>query len=365
MLLRQVETAPNEQKFLKGGSILTCYHPKLRIEMIGKTEKAEDGHLYHPAIIIPADKESELLEKYKDFHANYRKQIIPCRNCIGCRLDYSREWANRGYLESKKSEDNYFITLTYDEEHLPIDESITTSEGKTYTRSEEWKGNLRPEHLKKFIHDIRQYFYRKNKKQRIKYLACGEYGTENKRPHYHIILFDCPFTPNDMYNPRIIDKEIYYQNRIIEKYWKRGLSNVTVASWNTIAYVARYVTKKQYGHNAEDERAQKGQIAEFIRVSNGIGKEYWEQNKEKILKTDSITIKNGKGVHTTKPPRYFYRLLQKENREAYEDIKKRREQQNDNTQKARDRTHTYGRLGELENQERTKIPQAGTLRRDL
>lgn len=99
---------------------MTCYNPKLRVEMIGKWEKAADGHLYHPAQIIPCDNQQELLENTKKFNANYKKTVIPCRKCIGCRIDYSRDWANRGYLESKKSPNsNYFVTLTYDDEHLP------------------------------------------------------------------------------------------------------------------------------------------------------------------------------------------------------------------------------------------------------
>lgn len=345
---------------------MTCYSPKLRVEMIGKWEKAADGHLYHPAQIIPCDNQQELLENVKKFNANYKKTVIPCRKCIGCRIDYSRDWANRGYLESKKSPNsNYFVTLTYDDEHLPKKDEITTSKGITYKNDGTWNGCLEPKHLKKFIHDIRQHYYRKNGYKGIKYLACGEYGTENGRPHYHVILFNCPLDADDFYAPRLIDGEYYHQNKLIEKYWKRGISNVGTATWNTIAYVARYVTKKLYGDNAEDSRAQKGQIAEFIRVSNGIGRDYWEENKEKILQTDSITIRNAKGIHQTKPPRYFTRLLKAQNPEVYEELKAKRERDNEMMQKAKDTQHSYGRFDELQNQRRSKEIQAGTLKRTL
>lgn len=345
---------------------MTCYHPKYRIEVTGKWEKAQDGHLYHPAIIVPADNVNERLEEYDKFNLNYNKTIIPCRKCIGCRLDYSRDWANRGYLEAKTNPNhNYFITLTYDDEHLPIDEKITTKEGKTYERNETWKGNLKPERLSKFIHDIRQYFERNYTHKSIKYIACGEYGEQNERPHYHIILFNCPFPIDTFYNTKIIDKQYFSQNKIIERYWKDGISNISTANWSTIAYVCRYVTKKLYGNNADDERAKKGQIAEFIRVSKGIGKKYWDENKETILETDSITIQNGSGVHTTKPPKYYTRLLKKENPKMYENLKTKREIQNKNMQKTKDLTHTYGRLGELENQEKTKITKSTILKRTL
>lgn len=333
--------------------------------MIGKWEKAQDGHLYHPAIIIPADKENERLEEIKKFSPNYNKTIIPCRKCIGCRLDYSRDWANRGYLESLKSDHNYFITLTYDDKHLPIDDKITTSKGVTYERTEDWKGNLQPKRLTKFIHDLRQWARRELNHTGIKYLACGEYGETNQRPHYHIIIFNCPIPSDTFYEPRIIDHEYFWRNKIIERYWEDGISNISIANWSTIAYVSRYVTKKLYGNNAEDIRAQKGQIAEFIRVSNGIGKDYWKENKEKILQTDSITIKNHAGVHTTKPPKYFTRLLKTENSEKYEDIKIKRERENFMGQQAKNQMHTYGQLEQLEIMERTKATNTTMLKRTL
>lgn len=345
---------------------MTCYHPKIRIEMIGKTEKAADGHIYHPAIIVPAEKEGETLEKYSLFAANYKKTIIPCRTCIGCKLDYSREWANRGYLESKYSDHNYFVTLTYDDDHLPMLEKITTKDSKTYKRTEEWKGVLEPNHLKGFIHDIRQYFDRQKNHQGIKYIACGEYGTEKERPHYHIVLFNCPLETEGFYNSRLNrDHDYLWQHKTIERFWRLGISNVGLATWNTIAYVSRYVTKKLYGHNAEDERAQKGQIPEFIRVSKGIGKKFWEENKESILSTDTITIRNGSGVHQSKPPRYFNRLLKAENSEIYEAIKEKREHDNKHAKAVKNQCHTYGQLEELENQERTKTIKAGTLKRNI
>lgn len=344
---------------------MTCYHPKLRIEMIGKWEKAEDGHLYHPAIIIPADKENERLEEITKFSPTYNKTIIPCRKCIGCKLDYSRDWANRGYLEIKNSKHNYFVTITYDDEHLPMLEEIETKDGITYTKTEEWKGVLIPQHLQKFIHDIRQYYKRKYNHDGIKYLSCGEYGTKNGRPHYHIIFFNLPLETEKFYNTKLIEHNYYSQHETIEKYWKRGFSYVGTANWNTIAYVSRYVTKKLYGNNAEDERAQKGQIPEFIRMSKGIGKQYWEENKEKILQTDTITIRNTKGVYQTKPPRYFYRLLEKENSEMYKTIKEKHIEDNNKMQRIKNQQHTYGQLEELENQERSKTIQAGTLKREL
>lgn len=123
---------------------MTCYHPLIRAENLNKTIRAKDGHVYHPATIrSPFDWE---LETIKDNLA-YNQQLIPCGRCIGCKLDYAREWANRGYLESKSYEQNYFVTITYDPVYLPYKDEITTSSGITYTDDGTWNGTLVPEQI--------------------------------------------------------------------------------------------------------------------------------------------------------------------------------------------------------------------------
>ena len=44
---------------------------------------------------------------------------MPCRQCTGCRTEYARQWAMRLVLEEELWDNNIFITLTYDNEHLP------------------------------------------------------------------------------------------------------------------------------------------------------------------------------------------------------------------------------------------------------
>ena len=45
---------------------------------------------------------------------------VPCGKCIGCRLEHSRSWAVRCVHEAYMYENNCFVTLTYDDEHLPL-----------------------------------------------------------------------------------------------------------------------------------------------------------------------------------------------------------------------------------------------------
>lgn len=109
--------------------------------------------------------------KYKDYfkefeqvkpNSTYKLETVPCGCCIGCRLDYSKDWATRCMLEAQDWKDNYFITLTYDDEHLPI--------GKYCNNT------LVNEDLKKFIKDLRRYYSYHYKHNDIRFFACGEYG---------------------------------------------------------------------------------------------------------------------------------------------------------------------------------------------
>ena len=346
---------------------MTCYKPLLRIEDLSKWEIAKDGHRYHPARIAS----TESLELYDNYKSGYYNiQQINCEKCIGCRLDYSREWANRGYLESLSYKHNYFITLTYDEENLYIPEEITTKEEITYTEIEEieWKGCLVPKEIPKFMHDIRQYFERKLKHKGIRFMACGEYGGEGKRPHYHLILFNAPFPVESFYNPRINwEKNIYYQNHIIERYWKKGISNICEANWNNIAYVARYITKKVNGKESEDFYAAQGQIKEFFRTSRnpGIAKKYYEENKAQIYRDDSIMIRNKKGIHYVKPPKYFDKMYEKEHPKEFEKIKQKRKKETINNLKLKSLTTSLTRWEQLQVERATKEDAASTLKRNL
>ena len=100
---------------------------------------------------------------------------LPCGKCTSCRLLQAREKAIRCVHEASLHENNSFITLTYSEEHLESDRLIY-------------------EHAQKFVRDIR---YRYPEKP-IPIVTTGEYGGKNKRPHFHLLLFN--FTPQDQ-NP--------------------------------------------------------------------------------------------------------------------------------------------------------------------
>lgn len=371
---------------------MPCYQPFIRIENKKKWLKAKDGHMYHPATIQEASKifgdrledidlKSENIKNM--LHSDYEYTTIPCGNCIGCRLEYSRQWANRGYLESKCWAQNWFVTLTYDEDHIFIPEEVTDKNGITFCKEDDWIGTLVPKELTAFIKSLRQIMKRENDQDGIRFMACGEYGSEGERPHYHIILFNCNLPLESFYNPRIINKETYYQNTIIERAWggirnpvkgsdyinpeSKGISNISEASWNNIAYTARYITKKIKGNLSDSIYAEKGQIKEFFRVSRmpGIGEIYYNQHKDEIYAKDEIIIKNKEGIISSKPPLYFDKLYQKEYPERFEEIKKRRKQQMKYSQKIKDTTTSVDRLDQLGIEARSKEEKTVKLIREF
>ena len=185
---------------------MTCYQPLIRVEDRFKWVTAADGHKYHPAKI----EGSKSLEDFDHYFSlgHYKVTPIPCGQCIGCRLDYSREWANRAYLESKKYDQNYFITLTYDDDQLTILDEIETPNEFTFTKNDideiEWVGTLVPKELQDFIKRLRINMQRKyGQKEPIRFMMCGEYGGKTRRPHYHLIAFNLQLPAESFYKPRI------------------------------------------------------------------------------------------------------------------------------------------------------------------
>jgi len=100
--------------------------------------------------------------------------VVPCGQCIGCRLEKSRQWAIRCVHESKCHDDNIFVTLTYNNENLPKDGSLCLAD------------------LQKFMKRLRKKYG-----AGIRYFACGEYGEKLKRPHYHVCIFGLNFPMRD------------------------------------------------------------------------------------------------------------------------------------------------------------------------
>lgn len=257
----------------------------------------------------------------------YEELQIPCGQCIGCRLDYSRDWATRIIEECKQyGENNWFVTLTYSPEH--IKETLRyTLNLETGERIEGY--SLVPYHLKKFMKDLRRWFEYNRDFVGIRFYAVGEYGDLNSRPHYHLCLFNLPLTQEDLI-PFFVNMcgDQIYQCPLLQKIWNRGIISVGKVTWQSAAYVARYMLKKQKGKDAKWFYDSQALLPEFSRMSRrpGIGRQFYDDNKDSIYSVDNLVVPGRGKAIVMRPPKYYDRLFDLDCPEAMAAIKERRKQ---------------------------------------
>lgn len=230
-------------------------------------------------------------------------QKIPCGRCIGCRLEYSRQWAVRCVHESKMHINNSFLTLTYNDENLTWGNERPT---------------LYPPDLQLFMKRLR-----KQTGEGVKFFACGEYGEKNQRPHYHMCLFGHDFEDKVIYSKR---KGITnYESETLNRIWGNGTCIIGDVNFETSAYVARYIMEKKTGPKAEYYEREKI-IPEFVRMSRrpGIGASWYEKNKGDVYPHDYLIIRNG---IKCKPVKYYNEKYSLSNPTEMLNIKEHRKQQ--------------------------------------
>lgn len=283
-----------------------------------------------------------LYDHNRNPRSHWLYELIPCKKCWACQLNYSAEWATRITLEAQKYEHNYFITLTYSDQCVPILSKITYEEKykelDDTVRIEEvtiendgtWKYSLCPEHMITFLNSLRQYFHRKGH-DGIKYFYCGEYGETTQRPHYHIILLNCPLDINQFYDT-YVDKNFkaHWKSKELEKYWDKGMIDIAECEWSCIAYVARYCTKKL--DFTQDKRVylNQGLIPEYVRMSKGMGYDYFREHYKEIYKNDEMIMKTVKGnTGSFKPPKAFDRIMKELDPKGFKKIQESRKKAGD------------------------------------
>lgn len=261
---------------------------------------------------------------------------LPCGQCIGCRLERSRQWAIRCVHEaSLQPDNNSFITLTYSPEHLPTG------------------GTLVLDHFQKFMKRLRGEFA-----HRIRFFHCGEYGENFGRPHYHAILFGCVF--RDRKHFKTINSIPLYKSATLEKLWTLGHSSVGDVTFESAAYVARYVTKKITGDNAihhyNSINYQTGEILserrpEYCTMSRrpGIGRGWYDKFKADVYPDDFVVLR-GKQL---KPPKYYNARYELDAPDEYQNLKRQR------TAKAKEQAdnNTFPRLRIREEIQTYKLKQ--------
>lgn len=280
-----------------------------------------------------------------------------------------KKWANRCILESSLWEHNYFLTLTYDDEHLPKIDEWQGKDGQMYYDDGSWNGYLNPTHMTKFLKDIRDHFRYHFNHTGIRFYYCGEYGSKTKRPHFHALMFNFPIpTEYLQFYKKNPNGDILYKSDKLSEIWGRGYVVVGELNWDTCAYTARYVMKKITGKPSDEYYSSKGQTQEMVRMSRmpGLAAKYYELHKDDIYLTDSIILKAAKGKPIEiKPPSYYDRLYDIEYPSDLQRLKMIRKERAIEAQKLKDKTTSLSRKAQLELEERTLREKMKALHRDL
>lgn len=233
---------------------------------------------------------------------------IPCGQCVGCRLERSRQWAVRLMHESSLVDQSWFVTLTYRPDALPIG------------------GSLCPRHMQLFLKRLRKQL------GSFRYFQCGEYGDQFTRPHHHAVLFGIDFPDREHFTSR--DAGPIYTSESLARCWRHGFVSIGAVTFESCAYVARYCLKKVTGKGAEDHYwsldERTGELhrvePEYITMSRGgkggrgIGYEWIKRYGGEVLEHDSV-ISRG---HEVKPGRYYDAYFEANHGPEFERVKRER-----------------------------------------
>lgn len=185
---------------------------------------------------------------------------------------------------------NCFITLTYDDEHLPDDYSV---------------------HVRTF-----QLFMKKLRKAyagtKIRFYGCGEYGPLNLRPHYHAILFGHDFEDKKHWMKTEQDNNLYISDKL-SRIWGNGFCTIGDVTYQSAGYVAQYVMKKINGDRALEHYLRTHPVTgdvvkvdpEFQLQSVGLGSSWFDKFKDDCFPSDFLVVE-GKQLRV---PQYYLKKL--------------------------------------------------------
>lgn len=261
---------------------MTCYHPL-------SAYKIESGDI-----------------TFNRNHRNIRECLkLPCGQCIGCRMERSRQWAIRCMHEAQCHKHNCFITLTYSPEHLPAD------------------GSLQLRDFQLFMKKLRK------KRGKVRFYHCGEYGSKTRRPHYHACLFGIDFPDKKLW--KIVNDERLYISQELSDLWEKGFCTIGTVTFESAAYVARYIMKKVNGDAAIDHYDVFDPITgeihrlrpEYTTMSRrpGIGSDWFDQYHRDVYPHDRVIVRS----KPMRPPKFYDTRFEILDPVAFEQVKQNRQ----------------------------------------
>lgn len=224
---------------------------------------------------------------------------VPCRKCINCRLNYAKQWSQRCMLEAQYYSDNYFLTLTYDNDYLPL-EDLVNQDGEIIEKVP----TLRKRDLQLFMKRLRKHF----EGTKVRFFGVGEYGGQTMRPHYHLILFNLPL--NDLeYLKCNARGDKFYISETISKLWPFGFHMISDVNQETANYTARYCLKKATSDFVLTDVLHIEKEFTLMSRRPGIARQYYEDHKDTIFDyTNIAVIPTRDGLEQIKSVKYYNNL---------------------------------------------------------
>lgn len=271
--------------------------------------------------------------------------LLPCKHCLLCTRAYRRMWAYRLSAEARTCGESMYLTLTVDDEHMQHvfpDRKLVHRPFQLFLKR--LRKKLSTGYSYEFVpprtsvdlvgrlpRTMERRFY---KRDRIKYYMCGEYGDLFGRPHYHACIFGARFP--DAYFAKKVNGNAYYMSPTLSDLWPYGemtfFSDVTPSS---ASYVAGYVDKKidnQYWrveHFLETGEWQVDEAPEYVRMSQGIGLDYFNRYNKSLYRLTADGDVFGEffdvGGVPISAPVYFDEKLRLQSPEKYDKIVASRE----------------------------------------
>lgn len=218
-------------------------------------------------------KSYSVFREYFDKNMDY--QYIKCRHCNECKSEYAQEWSIRCFHEFQMRNLGCFITLTIDDTKVSLfnTEKILKKYCKRCVKGNRYikypinytlcKGLIQDE-LKRMRDNIFKHTGIK-----IRYFGCGEYGSQNDRPHYHILIFGYNFPDRKQINISNKGIPIFYSEEL-QNYWQYGLATLQDVNHRACMYTAKYCVKKlKYTDDLSFQDAYFGREPEFLVMSRG------------------------------------------------------------------------------------------------
>jgi hypothetical protein len=200
---------------------------------------------------------------------------LPCGKCPNCMRRRTSGWSFRLIKEGERSETALFVTLTYDTKYVPI----TKNGYKSLDKSA----------IQLFMKRLR-----KESDRKLKYYACGEYGSLRDRPHYHLIIFNADAEKVE---------RAWSEYRAGHGYVPFGTVYIGEVTEASIGYTLKYMQKPgKIPKHSRDDRQK-----EFSLMSKGLGQNYITDSMIKWHKNDLVNrmyvpLKGGKKIAM---PRYY------------------------------------------------------------